>query len=180
MGNSKVHVDVIHRPTGKFWQAEWEMLFSTVYLSLSAKSKDLLHYFWSLLKWERGLASDRKGKTRTGRRRCSLNNGELIATYETIMEKLRIGSRGTVSRSIQELLDKGFIDLVQPGCGKLRVVSKYAISNRWRSYDKEGFIPAPDNRRRSEAVLARSRRTDIGLFRPANADKPKAEKQKKK
>ena len=176
--NQRPKVDTIYRPNKRFWQAEYEMLFSPAYLSLSGKSKDILHLLWSLLKWESSGNSDRRGKTKTGRRRCAINNGELFATYETIMKKVGIASRNTVSKSIQQLLDKGFIDLPRPGSGKYRVPNRYAISNRWKLYGKEGFIPAPNNRQRSSAVLARSKRTNKGLFRPEKANSQTAVKQK--
>ncbi|MCE5272642.1 helix-turn-helix domain-containing protein [bacterium] len=169
-----IRPDTIYQPIGRFLQVEHDLLFSRAYLSLSGRSKDLFHLLFSKLRWERGGNSDRRGKTKTGRRRCAINNGEIVATYEEIMEALGIGSRATVSRSIQELLERGFIDLTRPGCGKLKISSLFAISNRWRLYGEDGFILAPENRRKNEAVKARSKRSGEKLFSPTDRDRTNA------
>ena len=48
--------------------------------------------------------------------------------------------RSTFCRSISQLVEFGFIDITHHGGGLLKDCSKYAVSERWREYGKEGFI----------------------------------------
>ena len=70
-------------------------------------------------------------------------NGIFDLTYS---EAERLGfARRTFSRVIEELLSKGFIDIVtvggKRGCGMSN--SKYKLSERWRDFGKRVFMARP-------------------------------------
>ena len=67
------------------------------------------------------------------------NNGEIIFTYAEAQKKFGM-FRSTFCRSIDQLVDLGFIEISHQGGGLLKDYSKYAISERWRDYGKEEFI----------------------------------------
>jgi DNA-binding PadR family transcriptional regulator len=68
-----------------------------------------------------------------------INNGEITYTYS---EAERKGiSRPRFQRALDELVEKGFIDIAHQGSGGIKGdKSKYAISERWRNYGKENFV----------------------------------------
>jgi hypothetical protein len=71
-----------------------------------------------------------------------INNGEIIFTYDEAINKFGI-PRSIFSRTIDQLVNLGFIDISHHGGGLLKDCSKYAISERWRDYGKEEFINKP-------------------------------------
>lgn len=84
-----------------------------------------------------------KTRQRPGRKkeREILNNGELEYCYSEA-EKRGI-PRATFMRGIDELVHKGFIDIAHSGSGgKKGDKSLYAISDRWRAWGTDNFIPA--------------------------------------
>jgi DNA-binding PadR family transcriptional regulator len=68
-----------------------------------------------------------------------INNGEITYTYS---EAGKNGiSRPRFQRALDELVEKGFIDITHQGSGGIKGdKSKYAISERWRNYGKENFV----------------------------------------
>ena len=83
----------------------------------------------------------RRQMVKVGRRdkRLTKNNGEIIFTYAEARKRFEM-FRSTFCRSIDQLVDLGFIDIAHHGGGLLKDCSKYAISERWRDYGKEEFI----------------------------------------
>ena len=67
------------------------------------------------------------------------NNGEIVFPYAEAEETFKM-VRSTFCRSISQLVEFGFIDITHHGGGLLKDCSKYAVSERWREYGKEGFI----------------------------------------
>ena len=68
-----------------------------------------------------------------------INNGEIEYTYSEA-EKRGI-TRPRFMRAIDELVEKGFIDIAHSGSGGLKGdKSLYAISNRWRDYGTKVYI----------------------------------------
>lgn len=61
------------------------------------------------------------------------NNGEIIFTYQEAKKKHGISS-GAFGRAIDELIDKGFIDIAATGRGVYKVTTLYSISKRWERY----------------------------------------------
>ena len=67
------------------------------------------------------------------------NNGEIVFPYAEASKNFGI-CRSTFCRSIDQLVELGFIDIAHHGGGLMKDCSKYAVSERWKKYGKEGFI----------------------------------------
>jgi hypothetical protein len=79
-----------------------------------------------------------------------LNNGEIVFTYKEAEQKYGI-SGGRFKKSIEELINKGFIDITDYGGGVNKAATKYAMSDRWELYGTAEFkevhrIKAPSYR----------------------------------
>ena len=61
------------------------------------------------------------------------NNGEIVFTYQEAKMKHGI-SDGAFRSAIDELRNKGFIDIAKSGAGLHKSVNLYGISNRWKLY----------------------------------------------
>jgi len=61
------------------------------------------------------------------------NNGEITFTYREAKNKYRI-SESAFGDAINELVEKGFIDIASTGMGVHKVTTLYSISDRWRLY----------------------------------------------
>ena len=69
-----------------------------------------------------------------------INNGHIEYTYSEA-EKKGV-TRPRFMRAIDELVEKGFIDISHNGAGGLKGdKSLYSISDRWRHYDTDEYIP---------------------------------------
>lgn len=68
------------------------------------------------------------------------NNGEIVFTYKEANEKLGISAK-TFTKAIDELREKGFIDIASTGMGVHKVVTLYGISERWRLYKTPEYEP---------------------------------------
>jgi len=62
------------------------------------------------------------------------NNGDIVFTYKEAKKKLGIKSDQTFTNTIDELRDKGFVDIASTGMGVYKVTTLYSISDRWRLY----------------------------------------------
>ena len=70
-----------------------------------------------------------------------LNNGELQYSYAEAQGKGITRPRFT--RALDDLINHGFIDIAHSGSGgKKGDLSLYSISERWRAYGTDKFIPA--------------------------------------
>ena len=75
------------------------------------------------------------------------NNGEIVFTYKDA-EKYGI-SAGAFRRAIDELREKGFIDIAASGQGVHKVTNLYSISNRWKHYGTDDYEPPKVRRKGS-------------------------------
>lgn len=66
------------------------------------------------------------------------NNGQLVYTYSEA-KKEEISGR-SFTRAIDELVEKGFIDIAHSGSGIKGDVSFYAISDRWAFWGAADFV----------------------------------------
>lgn len=107
------------------------LIESKAFLSLTATGIKVLLIFFTKRQYEQ---LGRKGKEQWNIR----NNGEITFTYKEAKQKYGI-SASAHRRSIDELLNRGFIDIVASGQGTYRVANLYAISDRWRLYDKPEY-----------------------------------------
>lgn len=73
--------------------------------------------------------------------RVILNNGEIEFTYLEAEKKYGI-SKDRFARALDQLIDRGFIDVKATGMGVHKVKSWYAISTRWRDYGTPAFCEA--------------------------------------
>ena len=85
----------------------------------------VLGIFWT----KRQLAK----KGRRGKDWVITNNGEIVFTYQEAETKYGI-SGGAFRSAIDELRNKGFIDIAESGAGLHKSANLYSISNRWKSY----------------------------------------------
>jgi len=67
-----------------------------------------------------------------------LNNGELVFTYEEAKRLYGI-TAGRFTRAIEELVEKGFLDISETGMGLYKMATHYGISDRWRDYGTPSF-----------------------------------------
>jgi len=74
------------------------------------------------------------------------NNGEIQFTYTEAKQKYGI-SAGRFTRAIDNLVEKGLIDIEKSGFGLHKDITLYAISNRWEKYGTDEFVPAKRPRR---------------------------------
>jgi hypothetical protein len=76
---------------------------------------------------------------RAGKRQWDIvNNGEITFTYKEAKEKYGI-SYGAFRDAIDELRDKGFVDIAESGAGLYKSANLYAISDRWRLYGTQEY-----------------------------------------
>jgi len=75
------------------------------------------------------------------RRPVIVNNGEIVFTYREAQKKYGISS-SRFRRALDELVEKGFIDIAATGMGVHKVTTYYAISERWRDYGTSEFKEA--------------------------------------
>jgi len=73
------------------------------------------------------------------------NNGEIVYPYSEAVKK-EIGRR-EFCNAIDELIDKGFLDITHQGSGgRSGDMTKYFIDDRWKDYGKPSFRPAKNPR----------------------------------
>jgi len=76
-----------------------------------------------------------------------LNNGQLVFTYAEA-QKIYGMTAPRFTRTIDELIEKGLIDITATGAGVHKVVTLYAISERWQDYGTPSFKEAHRPERR--------------------------------
>ena len=67
------------------------------------------------------------------------NNGEIVFPYAEAENKFGI-TRPRFQRAIDQLVEKGFLDIKHAGGGLMKDTSKYSISERWQDYGTDSFI----------------------------------------
>jgi len=87
----------------------------------------------------------REGKPGRGQQRRSpyriANNGRLVFSYQEALHKYGFTSP-RFRRALEELVEKGFLDVAHAGGGTEGDATLYAISDRWRSYGTPDFKAA--------------------------------------
>ena len=81
---------------------------------------------------------------RAGKKRWEIsNNDEIEFTYKEAEHKYGI-SNSAFRNAIDELRDKGFLDIAESGAGLYKSTNKYTLSDRWRLYGRSEFLaPKP-------------------------------------
>jgi len=120
---------------------ERELIDSSAFMDLGGKSPQVLMLFLAKRRMERvPVGGDRKWS-------CT-NNGEIEFTYAEA-EKRGL-SRKQFARALDDLIDRGFVDITHHGGGLLKDASTYALSDRWRKWGTSEFeekTRPKDNRR---------------------------------
>ena len=121
---------------------EWDLITSDVFHALGRAAIRVLLIFMS----KRRMKQD---STRQ-RRWVITNNGEIEFTYVEAHGKWGI-PRSTFQRALNELVEKGLIDIRVRGAGTHGSPNLYAISERWRKWGTDRFetarLPAKRNQR---------------------------------
>jgi DNA-binding MarR family transcriptional regulator len=68
------------------------------------------------------------------------NNGKLKLTYKSIHKQFGY-STATISKAIDRLVDNGFIEIAELGCGVQRKSHKIALIKNWEKFGTEDFKP---------------------------------------
>ena len=78
---------------------------------------------------------------RAGKRRwIVINNGEITFSYKEARTKLGI-SDSAFRNAIDELRNKGFLDIAETGMGLYKSCNLYRLSDRWKQYGTDKFEP---------------------------------------
>ncbi len=67
------------------------------------------------------------------------NNGEIVFSYRRAFKELGL-SKDRFKAAIDQLIEKGFIDINHHGGGVMREATTYSISSRWTKYGTKDFI----------------------------------------
>jgi hypothetical protein len=117
---------------GKIIWFERALIESKAFLALkTAATHKVLSFFFTKRQCE---PIGRKGKDGWNIK----NNGQIVFTYEEALRKYGI-SYSTFRNAIDELIEKGFIDIAASGQGTYKVANLYSISNRWRNYGTSDY-----------------------------------------
>jgi hypothetical protein len=68
------------------------------------------------------------------------NNGEITFYYNEAKKKCHI-SEATFMDAIDELREKGFVDIAQSGAGLYKSANLYELSDRWKLYGTQEYKP---------------------------------------
>ena len=108
------------------------MLESAAFAAIkTATAHRILAIFFTKRQWA---PTGRRGETDW----TLTNNGQIIFTYAEAKKKYGI-SNGSFRDAIDELIDKGFIDIAQSGAGMYKSANLYSISDRWKLYGTDGY-----------------------------------------
>lgn len=109
-----------------------DLINSKAFLSLKGVSPQLLMLFLARRRLEK---HGRRGKKKW----VCVNASEIIFTYSEAKRRFGI-SNARFTRGIDDLIAKGFIDIVHPGGCYKHEKSVYGISDRWRLFGGPGFV----------------------------------------
>jgi len=109
-----------------------ELIDSKAYMELSGTAAKVLIWF---LRRRQVSKVGRKGKQKWS----IINNGKIVFSYAEAENKYGL-TRPRFARAINDLIEKGFIDIAHHGGGMMGDCTLYAISERWRYYGTDQFI----------------------------------------
>ena len=110
-----------------------DLVVSRAFLELTGVAPHVLFLF---LKRRQMVKSGRK----QGKEQWVIgNNGEIVFPYAEAENKFGI-TRPRFQRAIDQLVEKGFLDIKHAGGGMMKDISKYSISDRWLNYGTKNFI----------------------------------------
>jgi hypothetical protein len=115
--------------------AQQDLLKSEAWLSLNGISTQVYLLFLTKRRMEK--VNQRGGK----KKYICTNDRELIFTYKEAETKYSI-TEPRFLRAIDQLIDRGFIDIAIPGQAVAKIATQYALSERWRDYGRPIFQKA--------------------------------------
>jgi len=121
---------VYRKPIGVF--LEPDLIQSKAFRELSGTATKVLIWF---LRRRRMSKVGRQGKGKW----VIENNGEIMFTYTEAQKKYGI-TKPRFQRALDELIEKGFLDINHHGGGMVKDATTYFISERWRDYGTDKFI----------------------------------------
>lgn len=135
--------ELMSRP-GPIVVVDRELLQSKAFRDLTGQSVKVLLWF---------LAKRQMKKVKTAKREgwVIANDGEIVFSYAEAENKCGL-TRQAFSKTIEQLVALGFIDIARLGTGVGKVPTLYAISERWRGYGTAGFKPARRMKRASYII----------------------------
>jgi hypothetical protein len=128
------------KATSPYTYLEKELVKSNAWLSLSGIAPQVYTIF--LLKRTVITHKRKKGHER---KECT-NSQELVFTYAEAKENYGI-LQSRFCRAIDDLIDKGLIDVVRSAGGLFKEVTLYGLSDRWRKYGTSRFEQASRHKR---------------------------------
>jgi|GEM_PF-823082 len=117
------------------------MVLSPVWLSLSGTAIKVYCLFRCKCQFAKRSPRYGNGKRSDDLMGRLLNNGEIEFTYEEVEQQHGI-TAGRFVRAIDELIEKGFLDIAESGSGVYKLKTLYGISERWRDYKTPSFQQA--------------------------------------
>lgn len=118
------------KSSGNIW-IEAKLLESKAYFELNGKAAKVLMWFLKRRQFAPTPGSKRQDW-------MQINNGEIVFTYNEAEKKYGI-NRQTFSKLLDDLVEKGFIDVSRPGIGSGKMPTLFSISQRWRKYGTPEF-----------------------------------------
>lgn len=119
---------------------DYNLLNSKAYGELRPTARKLLEGFHRRIKKERKYIETKPGKRSKKRVWIPVNLDSIIFTYKEMLEYTN-KTKATITYSLDQLIDLGFIDIMHHGQAYKRDdYSIYAIPERWKSYDTTKFI----------------------------------------
>ena len=115
-----------------------KMLRSRAFVKLTGSAKQILIELHTRLKLE---SYKPRKRHRNSERFYAMNNGELVLSYKSIHKQFGY-STATISKAIDQLVEHGFLEIAELGCGIKRQSHKIALIRNWQDYETENFRPA--------------------------------------
>lgn len=137
-----------------------DLIKSKAWLDLGKKSSISAQVYLIFLSKRRMEKTGKKGHERW---QCT-NSQEIIFTFEEAKETYEI-TQPRFSRAIDDLIDKGFLDIATPANSLIKQPTKYGLSDRWRKYNTPDF----------EKVFRTKRNLTIGFCKPKKKEQTQQE-----
>ena len=111
-----------------------------------------------------------KEQGRAGRKDWNIaNNGEIIFTYEEAKKDYEI-TAPRFKRALQDLVEKGFLDVSEYGTSFDKKPSKYYMGTRWEKYGKPDFESVTMPKRPGPVGFGKTFSTNTNVGVPTNVD----------
>lgn len=109
-----------------------ELIESKAFAAIkTSTAHKVLAIFFTKRQWE--------NRGRQGKKQWVMtNNNEIVFTYEQAKRQYGI-SYGAFRDAIDELRNKGFIDIAESGAGLYKSANLYRMSDRWKLYGTEDY-----------------------------------------